>query len=533
MPAAAPKPELETTENFLASALRQFQLIGAFSACLGAGDSKDFQTRIRAQFLSLQLALSGAQVSAPHRAWIPETPVIYNPSSWHTERLCGYTGRDFTISAQDLLRSYMEFWLLTMNNSSQAADHAVKCLLWHFENHDRDLDGTLTFFLDLSRAGFVCSVNLMLDVFLGFITLYARDADLSFLRGASLHDRDTINRELSRTRRSLADKRMSIERLHVAVDWFIDHTLGLVAEAKNAQSIDEWLIRLAHLISPARVVASFLTQAEELELSLFQRATVSQVEEIFADLQAEFGAFRMLSEYDLPIAWDLTTANSVGREYRAHFPREEWLRRLTADRLVMPDAVAQTLQQDAEPGDLKAPEEWRLASPVVAIPFCWALRKDAASVRRWDFTVEALKHERLNLGYDPLPDAPKLPPNAIVEDKTFAAARHHLIELELRDYSSRVAFPSSGTPLEADLLDARARYPWHSFFCRSLGIARGLQGDLLFAQREIRMAVLLDMTEPLNWSALARASELAGHAEDARLFGTIAAHVAEVTGGNR
>ena len=41
-------------------------------------------------------------------------PVIYNPSSWTSDQLCGYAGRDVEITAEELLASYMEIWLFQL-----------------------------------------------------------------------------------------------------------------------------------------------------------------------------------------------------------------------------------------------------------------------------------------------------------------------------------------------------------------------------------------------------------------------------------
>jgi len=511
---------LELSSEVLTRALRQFQLTGVMCAAVGVGDSDDRIAEIWQRYVPMGLALSLAEKRYQDGFVTENTPVVYNPSSWHQEALCGYAGRDFKLLPADLLTSHLECWLLGIRNTDVAADHFVKCLLWFYENNDRSLDRTLRFLTELHDAGFVVSRNLLQAIVRGFLMFYSRDADLSFMKGTTLADRESLNRELGRLRRGFEQAQESRDRFHAVMDWLIDYGFELAAKARGAETIDDWLTARARMMAPYSMLSEWFNVADDVGLGLVQRASLSQIDEIAQDLVSEFGILRFRADQQLPLVWDLDLANAIGREYRKHYSREEWFERVVEERVAAPDAVKKVVLAcgGAEPGEVRTPEGWSVCTEDVAIPLCSVLGRDASSVRRWDFAAEPLEAAAAGAGGAP-------------EGREKVTARRELTKREIEMYIFRIAWPEAS--LGSDLEEARLRYPWHAFFARSSGIALSLNRDLGSGIREIEAALLMDLRDATNWSALAKGAELTQRGRDAEFLNSVEGALVELSGGKR
>ncbi|HTP32555.1 MAG TPA: hypothetical protein VMJ75_10305 [Candidatus Acidoferrales bacterium] len=506
---------LPISSDILTRGLRQFQLAGLLCGAVGIGGSDRRIHGIWQHYVPLSFALSLAETRDPAGFAIEDAPVVYNPGSWHQQALCGRAGRDLKLDPADLLTGYMECWLLGVRNEDAAADHFVKCLLWFFESRGRRLDDALAFLADLHEAGLVVSGNLLLAIVTGFWAFYARNADLSFMKASTMADRDRLNRELGRLRRELHNVPPSQPKLHAVIDWFIDYGLNLAAQAKGARTLDEWLIARARMVAPYSAMSQWFAAAGELGLTLTQRTSLSQIDEIAQDLVSEFGMFRLRADQHLPLAWDLDLVNAVGKEYRRHHSREEWLDRVVEERVAAPEAVRKIVMQAGavEPGEATVPQEWRICTEAVAVPLCLVLGREAWSFRSRDFGAEPLTRAAADAGGD------------------VPAARRELARSETEFYASLIALPQASFRLDLD--EARLRYPWHAFFSRSSGMAKGLDGALDAALPEIESALLMELRDPGNWAALARGAELTRRAGDSEFLNSVAAGLIELSGGQK
>src|SRR4029077_14557472 len=80
-------------------------------------------------------------------------PVVYNPSNWHSNRLCGYVGSDLQISPYELIASRLELWLIALRYPEQCKNHFSKCALWFAETHGKNPAAGLVLLLDLYESG--------------------------------------------------------------------------------------------------------------------------------------------------------------------------------------------------------------------------------------------------------------------------------------------------------------------------------------------------------------------------------------------
>src|SRR2546423_5950025 len=115
--------------------LEQLRLIGLFTGVTGRFEQELDRVRAIWDVTNGCATVWRNEASKPK---IGRTAVVYNPSRWHTDQLCGYVGTDLEISASDLLASRLELWLIGLRKRDQCKNHFLKCALWYNRNHEND-----------------------------------------------------------------------------------------------------------------------------------------------------------------------------------------------------------------------------------------------------------------------------------------------------------------------------------------------------------------------------------------------------------
>ena len=156
---------------------------------------------------------------------VDNIPVIYNPSDWTSDRLCGYTGKGLRILPSGMIASKMELWLLAVKNPDQCKNHFLKCALWYAETSDNPQAG-LSLLFDLFGTGYFAWAHIFVDTLKSFIRRYSVGADFSFMRATTLTNVSSINEKLNQAlakhRKTKLDAVRFNELLGAAIDLALD-----------------------------------------------------------------------------------------------------------------------------------------------------------------------------------------------------------------------------------------------------------------------------------------------------------------------
>jgi hypothetical protein len=503
----------------VARQLEQLRMTGLFTALsLRADESLESLRRL------YLVVVTTAAVAARHGVTVdsPGIPAVYNPSQWRSGLLAGYTGRDIAVGPDELIATHFEFWLGAVHLPKASAGHFLKCALWYTEANGGDPLVGMTFLLDLFGQGFIIDWRVFNEALTQFVRYYALGVDLSFISGTTLADVERINAGLSRLDRDTGGIVPTGPRLDKLLNAAATLTLDRAEHAREAPTLDDWLIREARVCGPAWWLGPYHPIAEKLELGVLTRTLLSQAEELSADLHASIGLRTLCSRHALPPVLDLRAQSQIAAGYRERDPAGAWLDRMCAERLLLPNAARELVRPwgaDAFARQL-LPLAWRMPSARLALPLCVAHGRDPAHVRIADFSAQTLDAEVAKGG---LPEA---------RDEALSAARRRLIEQEaqvLLYEVARVDRVTEGT--DTRLKEIRQRYPWHPVFCRVSGIVSALRGNVDDAVASLLDCVLMDPFDAQNWGALARFAELHGTKDDANALSEIVVRVVHSTGG--
>lgn len=515
---AASERELPITRRILHSQLKQLGHTGLFLAFTGKLEEGIARLRPFYDVLAEELDVIQSLGSEPRPR---NVPVIYNPTTWTSTRLCGYTGTDLDLTAREVVASYFETWSNTSRFPKAATGHFIKCALWYSATHDQDPLVGLSLLIDLFDNGFIASTEVFTNSLDGYIRQYTVDNDLSFMKGTTLLDVSLINEKLSQYKESQLGVRSDPERLESLVAGIIEFTMERVDLARQAQSLDEWLIREASLRGPVLWLATFHNLAEEFGFGVLPRTMISYMEEMSADIHASQGWQSLQAQHELAPAWDIRSFQSIADGYRERYPDDSWLDQMTTDRLLFPDCVREMIRPAGVAAfmEQKLPPEWRLPSEKLAFPLCIAYGRHASLVRAWDFSPQAIAEEIGDMG---------LPPN---QGETKIAARRQLLHREVAMLTNEVFGFSGLNPVqEARLEKLRALFPWNPDLCRFAAIMIGLRGDNKTALTSFLHCILIEPDNDLHWLGIARFAELSGSPEDAAALWEIARRVKALTG---
>ncbi|MFP5404780.1 MAG: hypothetical protein ACLGHY_00055 [Gammaproteobacteria bacterium] len=516
-----PLDERPITTRIVSRQLEQLRSTGLFLALTG-GVEQAF-TPIRSLY-----EVTGASIAAARGigALPPLTPVpvVYNPSTWRSDQLCGYVGLDLEAGPDELLASYVEHWLGAARIPRVSSAHFLKCALWFTEKHDRDPAAGLLFLLDLFDHGFFARWQVFSDALEGFLMHCALGSNLAFLFGATLADSARINQGLAQLAGEQEGRAPEPDQLEPLVAALVELTLDRAQRARQAETLDEWLIREGQVCGPAWFLGPLHAVAGKVGFGIVTRSLLSRIEEMSADRHASVLMARQQATDALPPAWDVTRFKDIAEGYRERFPGEDWLEQLRLDRLLMPDRVIEIVRQSgADPFDRsELPPPWRLPSEWLALSYCIAHGRRPAEVRSVDFDPRRLEAQVRAMG------------RPADSHEARVAARRRLSEQEravLMEEAMNVADASEQSVRK--LAAIRRLYPWHPLPCRLAGIAAGLRGDLPGALDALMKAVALEPEGPEHWAALARLAESTGRPEDAAALNTITRQVAAHSGAPR
>jgi hypothetical protein len=483
--------------------LRQFQLTGLIAAF--CGDSEKIVCGMT-PFYHVILKLLD---SAPTLAESPVTfnsPAVYSADNWCSDQLAGYAGMELSITPKALLASHANLWSAAEKIRETAILHFVKCILWYYENHARDLRRTIKFVLDLYGHGFFTSQRVFADVMDRFSRLYASSADLSFLVGTKREDLPQINAQLTRVSAQLPE--LSTDQFEPILKYLIDFVQDLASEARIATNADAWLMGLAKLAGPATFLGINFRAVDVKRLDVLTRAALSAIEEMGADLFAVGCRFRTFASENLPLGWDFTGPyEDLATKYRATFPEDEWLDRLTDDRLVMPQEIKELIVINGweRLPEIETPPRFRLNTPLLAIPLCIACERNPPQVRSIDFTTHALTVAMKYLDRD------------TATKPTVSAARSHLINYELTELIESVTnVAEAEMKFFADrIAEFLGRYPWHALPMFLTATQVTSQPHRETASTALRLALLSAPYYIDAWRALAKLAEDNGNQDDA------------------
>lgn len=520
-PAFVPPDDPAITTQIVSRQLEQLRLTGLFLALTGnvglAAASIHSLYEVTRVSIEAAAGIGALPLLAP-------MPVVYNESTWRSDQLCGYAGLDLTVGADELLASYVEHWLTAARLPRVSAAHFLKCALWFTEKHDRDPAIGLLFLLDLFDHGFFASWPVFSDTLESFLSHCASGANLAFLFGATVADAARISQgfaQLASEREGRSPDPVYLERLVAAL---IDLTVNRAQRARQAETLDDWLIHQATVCGPAWFLASEYPGSANPGFGIATRSLLSQIEAMSADLHACLLLSRQQAADELAPTFELRRFRDIADRYRERFPGEEWLEQLCIDHLLMPDRVAALIGQAGPEifSRSELPPEWRLPSERLALAHCTAHARPVTRVRSIDFDTQRLEAQVQAMG------------RPTDSHEAQVAARRHLLQQELAaltEDAMNVADASEENVLK--LARIRDLYPWHPLPCRLAGIAAGLRGDLEGARDLLMKCVALDPNGPEHWAALARFAESATGVEDAAALNSITQHLVAMAGASQ
>jgi hypothetical protein len=443
-------------------------------------------------------------------------PVVCNVSNWRSDRLCGYAGLDLEVDPGELLASYAEHWLEAARTPRFCAIHFLRCALWFTEKHDREPGAGLLFLLDLFDHGFFADWQVFSDALEGFLRHHALGSNLAFLFGATVADQARINQGFAKLEKEHEGRSPDPVRLEPLIAALIDLTEDRAQRARQAETLDDWLIREAQVCGPARFLGNRYPAAESAQFGIATRSLLTRIEEMSADCRSSVHLSRQQAADALPPAWSLHRFKHLADRYRRRFPGEDWLEHLCVDHLLMPDRVVESIRQSGPEmfAREELPPQWRLPSERLALAHCIAHARAAASVLSADFAPRRIDAQIEAMGG----------PSASREAR--AAARRQLQQRELAWLiEEAMSIPEASEQGLLKLGQLRALYPWHPLPCRLMGIAAIGRHDLDVALDMLMKSVALQPDGFEQWTALARLAESRTSPEDGAALSAIARHV--------
>lgn len=509
---------ISITSQIIEQQIAQLRYTGLFLALTGRIDEElhriyPFYDVIK---ISLKVARTCALQPTP-----TGMPVIYNPSNWTSDHLCGYAGRDLKITGDELVASYLEIWLFQLRHTEASKNHFLKCALWYSEKRDRNPLAGLSFLLDLFDHGFFVNWEVFGDVLNSYVRGQALGIDWSFLDQTTIADVALINENLGRTIREYEEVALDLERFEALIAAVGELTMESIQRARLAESLDEWLIREASVCGPVWWLATMYHASSSMDFGILTRRMLSKLEEIGADLHAMIGLRNIQAQYELPPVWELASDIDIAKGYRERYPDDSWLDRMTDDRLLFPDCVKKQIRSvglEAFSSSTLIPG-WRFPSEKLAFPLCLAHGRIPSFVRSVDFKRQLIQDYITQMG---------LPPD---RDESKITARRRLLELAEAALVDETRMQgASFADAVRRLYELRALYPWHAMLCRYDGIHRGLRRDFDGALNAFQHCLMIEPDGTAHWLAIARLAELKGCADDAAALKEIALQVENIHG---
>jgi hypothetical protein len=493
VPLAVAIPGQSFVSSIFTALLRQFQDIGLLLSIGGLSESA--LNKIKARFLLLESCFKGAE-QITGTVCVTGIPAIYNVDVWSDDRLCGYAGLDLTVSPHSLLSSYLSSWITCSRDPDVFYRHIRRNLLWYYAQTGK-FESALFLALDLFDSGFIPSLNSFRDALGSLVEVYVLNVDVSGLKGAKINDRARIGNEIGSIRESLTGRQAVPERVRGMLDALIDETANRMDRARQSHTFDEWIISLLRLWGPVWSLNTMIRPINEPFMNPLQKAAFTQMDELHADLGAFFGELSVLSEYKFPPEFTLSSFSHLGNEYQLKYG-PDWLKRLTDDRLLAPDAMVQILRtQDhghtPQPAALVVPPGWALQQEL-ANPLFTVLERDAHVVRSTDFASELLLEACTQLGWSPASG------NSRPSDQLLIQARDLLAAWE----SQRLSEEVGRTHNLEEVLPALTKYPWNADIRRRYAELLWSYGQFGAALDQALHAILLDSLSPENWEFIGR-----------------------------
>ena len=347
------------------------------------------------------------------------------------------------------------------------------------------------------------------DVLNSYLRFHALGIDFSFLAQTTVANAAFINENLGRVVREYEKVDLNLETFEALIAATGDLTMDLIQQARQAQSLDEWLIGEACVRGPVWWLAIMYHASKDMNFGILTRRMLSKIEEIGADLHATIGYRDIQAQFELPPVWDLTLHHDIAKGYRERFPDDSWLDRMTEDRMVFPYSVREQIRAVGLEAFTSPtlPAAWRFPSEKLAFPLCVAHRRNPSLMRSFDFSPEVIQDAITEM---------ELAPD---ESESKVTARRRLQELE--GVASVIEINSLGTG-DLRLHELRALYPWHVLLCLNQGIRQVLRRDLDGALDTFQRCLLIEPNGAAHWLTIAHLAELKGFADDAAALNEIA-----------
>lgn len=451
-------------------------------------------------------------------------PVVYNVTSWTSEHLCGYAGSDIEITSDDLATSYVECWLHELQFPRKAVAHFQKCALWYSEKRGRDPLAGLSFLLDLFEYGFFVKWDIFKDVLNGYLYFHAFGIDFSFMDQTTIAEVGLINKKLEQITREYEKVDLDTERFEVLIASVGDLTIDRIQKARDAQTLDEWLISQASVSGPVWWLAQMHYASVATGFGVLTRQMLSYMEEIGADLQAAAAFRNIQAENELPPVWGLASFVDIAKGYRERYSDDSWLDRMTEDRLLFPDCVRDQIRPaglEAFTSPTMLTRAWGFPSERLAFSLCLAHRRHPSFVRSADFEPKLIYDAMKTMGL----------PLDKYESKI--AARRRLLEMTDVALVDEIRSLETSWAEALHLHELRALYPWHPLLCLRDGILHVLRRDLGKAINAFQSCLMIEPDGAANWLAMAGLAERKQFPHDAAALNEIAKLVANISEANR
>jgi|GEM_PF-6564128 len=385
------------TTQIIEQQIAQLRYTGIFLALTGHISNE--LNRIRAFYDVLVICLKVARTYELEPK-LDKIPAIYNVTSWTSDDLCGYAGSDLEITGADLVTSYVECWLHELEHPRMAVAHFQKCALWYSEKRGRDPLAGLSLLLDLFDYGFFVKWDLFGDVLNSYLRFHALGIDLSFMDQETIAEVALINEKLGQITREYQEVALDTQKFEVLIAAVGDLTIDRIQKAREAQTLDEWLIRQASVSGPVWWLAIMYHESVDMDFGILSRRMLSLMEETGADLQAAAAFRNVQAENELPPVWELGRFFDIAKGYRERYSDDSWLDRMTEDRLLFPDCVRDQIRPVGLEAfaSSKLTREWRLPSERLAFSLCLAHRRHPSFVRSAEFEPQLIYDAMKTMG---------------------------------------------------------------------------------------------------------------------------------------
>jgi hypothetical protein len=513
---------LPRLSELLSDLFQQLQLAGLFFANLDVLRFEATESSLSQLWYRRDLLHNIADMLEswkPSALVVSGTPAISNTVLWHSGKaLGGYAGTDLSVSLSDLLASYRGCWRHAIMYPAFTFTRFTRLGFWYWRERD-DVFAALDLLLNMYKNGFFLRMKDFGSAIAPVCNAFTTGLDLTELWNVDFNSKE-VDAAVFRVIDDSMKGDHAKDRVQMLIDWASSSAIEQFDLAREASSLDLWLIAQAQLYIMVDTLTSFGKMHSGL-LSATQRVIVSQFEEIRCDLGSVVDTDWGRGKNGSPFLFHLSMVYGVGFEYQQKYGCE-WLDKMIEDRGLLPDVLRESAREAYSGADLPAireialPVEWRMPSESIGSSFCAVFNRDPSIECSFEFDDRTVAATCRALGHAPQHDAIGDKASDFSYEAQSEARRKLSVTCHREEVRGKNLLAEQATVSTEEIAGIGRLFPWNPAVLRHLGMRNSESGDTAGALRQMRAALLFDPSDNMVWHCLSKIFLQMGSPNDAK-----------------